>query len=150
MAEARQVGAVPRTRSRARVACTVPIVVVVGLATRGYPGQFPQVVAVYGGDTMWALAVFLLIGSLLPTWSACRVGVAACAVSLTVELSQLYHAPWLDAARGTRLGGLILGYEFLWSDLACYSAGVAIGVALDRLALTRPATRLASGRGDDR
>ena len=44
-------------------------------------------------------------------------------LSIAVELSQLYHAPWIDSIRQTTLGGLILGFGFLWSDLACYAVG---------------------------
>jgi hypothetical protein len=43
----------------------------------------------------------------------------------------LYHAGWIDAIRATRLGGLILGYGFLWSDLVCYAAGVGLGAILE-------------------
>ena len=47
--------------------------------------------------------------------------------SLDVEISQLYHAPWIDSIRRTTLSGLLLGFGFIWSDLACYAVGVAIG-----------------------
>lgn len=40
-----------------------------------------------------------------------------------IELSQLYHALWIDAIRNTTLGGLIIGFGFLWSDLVCYTIG---------------------------
>ena len=46
-------------------------------------------------------------------------------------MSQLYHAPWIDSIRHTTLGGLILGYGFLWSDLACYAVGVGLGVVIE-------------------
>ena len=42
---------------------------------------------------------------------------------LTIELSQLYQAPGLNRIRLTTLGGLLLGYIFLWSDLLCYGLG---------------------------
>jgi hypothetical protein len=44
-----------------------------------------------------------------------------------VEISQLYHAPWIDSIRQTALGGLVLGFGFLWTDLVCYSVGIFIG-----------------------
>ncbi len=53
------------------------------------------------------------------------------AFSVAIELSQLYHAPWIDSIRQTTLGGLILGFGFLWSDLACYAVGVVLGVLVD-------------------
>jgi len=46
-------------------------------------------------------------------------------------VSQLYHAPWLDAVRATRPGALALGQGFLWSDLACYAAGVGAAALID-------------------
>ena len=51
--------------------------------------------------------------------------------SVAVEVSQLYHAPWIDSIRHTTLGGLILGFDFLWSDLVCYAVGVGLGVLVD-------------------
>jgi Protein of unknown function (DUF2809) len=40
-------------------------------------------------------------------------------------------APWIDSIRQTILGGLILGFGFLWSDFACYAVGVALGVMIE-------------------
>jgi len=54
-------------------------------------------------------------------------------LSVAVELSQLYHAPWIDPIRRTTLGGLVLGFGFLWSDLACYAAGGGLGVLIEML-----------------
>ena len=55
----------------------------------------------------------------------------AVAFSAAIEISQLYHAPWIDSIRQTTVGGLILGFGFLWSDLVCYALGVAIGVTIE-------------------
>ena len=38
---------------------------------------------------------------------------------------------WIDSIRRTTLGGLALGHGFLWSDLACYAAGVGQGVVIE-------------------
>jgi hypothetical protein len=67
----------------------------------------------------------------------------ALGVAVLVELSQLVHTPWLDALRRTRAGALVLGQGFLWSDLACYAAGAAAAVLVDRAirAVTRPTPR---------
>lgn len=42
------------------------------------------------------------------------------------ELLQLYHAPWIESIRQTRIGGLALGFGFLWSDIVCYAVGVLL------------------------
>jgi len=107
------------------------LVVALGLASRRYAAVLPVFFAQYAGDTLWAQMVFVAVGFLAPRWSSRRVAVVALGVSYSVEISQLYHAPWIDSLRHTLLGGLVLGYGFLWSDLACYTVGVALGVVLD-------------------
>jgi hypothetical protein len=91
----------------------------------------PTFLAQYAGDTLWAMMAFIGVAFLAPTWSTFRLAIVAMAVSAAVEVSQFYHAPWIDAVRHWRVGGLVLGYGFLWSDLACYTVGVILGVALD-------------------
>jgi len=49
------------------------------------------------------------------------------------EVSQFYHAPWIDSIRSTTLGGLVLGFGFKLSDLVCYCVGVFVGYALSVL-----------------
>ena len=108
------------------------VVVALGLASRRYGDVLPQFIAEYAGDTLWALMVFLGICILWPGSSAWRAAVAALLISYCVEVSQLYHAAWIDTLRRTTLGRLTLGSGFLWSDLVCYTAGAAAGVVLDR------------------
>ena len=118
-------------RSRITYLITVIVVVILGLFSRQYSQLLPEFVATYAGDTLWALAAFLGIGMLFPRWSTARVVVTTLLFAFSIELSQLYHAQWIDQIRHTRLGGLILGYGFLWSDLPCYGVGVAVGCSLE-------------------
>jgi len=110
--------------------------IVLGLGSRRFASALPGFVASYAGDTLWALALFLFLGLILPHTTTGRIAVLALVISLLVELSQLYHAAWIDSVRRTTLGGLVLGFGFLWSDLACYAAGIGLGVALERIILT--------------
>jgi len=59
------------------------------------------------------------------------IAVIALTFSFSIEISQLYHALWIDALRANRLGGLILGFGFLWSDLICYTLGVGFGCLME-------------------
>ena len=108
-------------------------VVVLGLFSRRYSRLLPEFLASYAGDTLWALMAFLGIGVLFPRWSTMRVSVSAGLFAFAIELSQLYHSAWLDQTRHTRVGGLILGYGFLWTDLLCYGVGIATGCILEIL-----------------
>lgn len=125
----------PRTRLLA-LGLTV-LVVPLGLASRRKSLPWPTFFATYAGDTLWALLVFLLLRFLAPRRSALVVAAVALAFSFGIEFSQDLHTPWLDAARRTLPGRLVLGAGFLWSDLVCYSVGVLLGVGLDVALLTR-------------
>ena len=107
------------------------VVVLAGLASRRYREQLPSFLADYAGDTLWALMVFLLVSAVLAGQSLMMRTAIALGLSFLVEISQLYHAPWIDSIRQTTLGGLVLGFGFLSSDLACYSVGIAIGIVAE-------------------
>ena len=104
----------------------IALACLLGIGTRRYAHALPWFIATYAGDTLWALAAFLGIGLILPRQRTWKVAVLAMAFSVLIEVSQLYHAPWIDSIRQTTLGGLILGFGFLWSDLACYAVGVGL------------------------
>jgi hypothetical protein len=108
-------------------------VAILGLSSRRYSRLLPESLASYAGDTLWALMVFLGIGMLFPRWSTMRVSVTALLFAFSIELSQLFHSAWLDQIRRTKVGGLILGYGFLWTDLLCYGVGIGIGCILEKL-----------------
>ena len=113
------------------------------LATRSYPQYFPNIVAAFGGDTLWAFTAFIGFAILFPAWSMGRVAVAALLLSYADEVSQLYHAIWIDRIRATWAGALLLGTGFRWSDLICYTAGVMLGVVFE-VALCKILARKAS------
>ena len=120
-------------RSRITYLIAAIAVVILGLSSRRYSRVLPEFLASYAGDTLWALTAFLGIGMLFPRWSTLRVCVTALLFAFAIELSQLYHSPWVDQIRYTMVGGLILGYGFLWSDLLCYGVGITIGCTLEVL-----------------
>lgn len=105
--------------------------IVLGLASRRFGASQPAFIAEFAGDTLWALMVFLGVSVVAPSARLSSRGTVALAFACGIEFSQLHHALWIDTIRQTTLGGLILGFGFLWSDLLCYTAGVAIGVILD-------------------
>ncbi|MBL0940352.1 MAG: DUF2809 domain-containing protein [Gemmatimonadaceae bacterium] len=114
--------------------------IAVGLATRRFPTAFPAIVAEYGGDTLWAAMVFWIVSLWRRTATTRLIAIVALAVSCAVEVSQLYHALWIDAVRATRIGALALGYGFLWSDLVCYAVGVSLAALLDMTLQSRHVT----------
>src|SRR4051812_19042953 len=121
----------PPRRNRLVYACSIMIVAWLGISSRRYGDALQPFVATYAGDTLWALAVFSAIGLAFPSVGTWQAAAGAYVISALVEFSQLYHAPWIDAIRGTPLGALALGSEFVATDLACYAAGVFLGMLIE-------------------
>ena len=110
--------------------CAVAVTFV-GLASRRYQTVLPEFIGEYAGDSLWALMLFLLVSTLLAGRTLISRATISLALAFLVEISQLYHAPWIDSIRDTTLGGLVLGFGFLWIDLVCYTAGIIIGVGAE-------------------
>lgn len=108
-----------------------------GLASRGSAAALPEFVRTYAGDILWATAAYWGLSLVMPQAARARRALGAFGVAVAVEISQLFHPAWLDALRRTRPGGWLLGFGFLWSDLACYAAGVMLAMAVDSLLSAR-------------
>ena len=126
-----------QARSTAHGLLLVVVTVALGLASRRYPAVFPAFIALYAGDVLWASMVFWLLTLLRPNSDGRQLAALAFMIAVTVEVSQRYHAPWLDALRASTLGALALGQGFSWSDIACYLAGVILAAVIDWTIRTR-------------
>jgi hypothetical protein len=102
-----------------------------GLASRAWGRHLPWWLAKNLGDALYATMVFWGFGVLAPRARTWRVALAALAFCFAIELSQAYHAPWIDGVRATTPGRLVLGQGFHAFDLVCYVLGVALAVALE-------------------
>src|SRR5436190_3446739 len=112
------------TRNRIVYAIAGVVTVGLGLIWRSSLLPLSPAFTKYGGDALWALLVFLLIRFIQPSARIVLSALVALVFSICVEVSQLYHAPWIDLIRGTRLGLLILGSTFNWPDIPAYAFGV--------------------------
>ena len=117
-------------RRRIPFLCALLVLCAAGLLARRQNGVDPNFFTAYFPDAAWTMAVYCGFGLLF-----CRDArlhfPAALGVSFAVELSQLWRPPFLETLRATTLGGLVLGYGFLWSDLVCYTVGACICAAAE-------------------
>jgi hypothetical protein len=120
-------------RNRLLYGFMIIIVIILGLYSRKIDNIIPEVLNIYLGDTLWALMVFVTCGYIFKSLKTKKVGLIGIAFCYLIELSQLYHSNWIDTIRQTTLGGLVLGYGFLWSDLLAYTIGIGIGVIIELL-----------------
>ncbi len=98
------------------------------------------------GDALWATMIAWWVGALVPRARLLSRSAAAYAICAVVEVSQLYHTPWLDALRATTVGHLVLGSGFDPRDLAAYAVGVAGAGLFEVVILCLPVDSRASRR----
>ncbi|PEP48826.1 ribosomal maturation YjgA family protein [Bacillus pseudomycoides] len=118
-------------RNRLLYAILTIIVVILGLASRKFAYALPNLLNAYLGDALWALMIFIGFGFLFHKMKTKKIAFLSLLFCYGIEISQLYHADWIDNIRATTLGGLVLGYGFLWSDILAYMIGIGVGMLLE-------------------
>jgi hypothetical protein len=93
----------------------------------------PAGVQLYAGDALWALMVYWVFAFVFRQKPAIYIALMAMGFSYGIEISQLYHAPWIDAIRAKPLAALLLGYGFLWSDIISYTIGIGFGFGVEKI-----------------
>lgn len=113
------------------------VVIILGLASRKYGSFIPGFLKGNAGDTLWSIMVFFIFRTIFYNKKTKLIFIYTIAFSYAIEISQLYHAPWIDAIRATTLGGLVLGYVFSFNDLICYAVGALIADIFDKIIQSR-------------
>ena len=112
-----------------RVALLIGIVFIVPL---GYIGRYSQglglpwlqdLLGSVAYEIFWILLIAFLFPKVAPQWIAIGVCLATCGI----EFLQLWQSPFLQAARSTLLGRLVLGTTFNWLDFISYFVGSFAG-----------------------
>jgi hypothetical protein len=101
-----------------------------GLASRSAPMADWPIIGTYGGDAAWAMAAYAGWRMLLPSVDRLWIAGLAFGLATMVEISQLANWEWLNSIRDRRLGALLLGRGFLWSDLAAYAVGTVTAMII--------------------
>jgi len=115
-------------RLRITYGCLIIITIISGLLSRHF-----SFIPLFIGDILWALMIYFIVRFLFVDKPVKFVVILCLLFCYAVELSQLYKAPWINDLRHTLFGRLFLGEGFLWSDLLCYTIGVALGVWVDKI-----------------
>ena len=106
--------------------------VIAGLTVRFVPLGLPPAIVKYGGSTLWALMIYWVVSTLLPSWRIPTVALLAATLATAIEFLKLYHSSPLDAFRHTLAGVLLLGRFFSVWDLIAYWLAISIGALVDR------------------
>lgn len=116
---------------RNRILYLALIIFTIGIGLMSRASFVPQSVLPYLGDILYTLMFYFIFGFLFPEMPRAKVAMISIGLCFLIEISQLYQADWINELRANRLGGLILGFGFRWSDLLCYTIGGLWGYGLE-------------------
>ena len=119
----------------------IAVLVAFGLGSKAYSGPGEAWIRGSAGGHLLRRVWILAWLWVRPRTQVGSLTVVVTVVTCGIEFAQLWHPPWLDALRDTRVGGLLLGSTFAWSDFPAYLIGGVVGYALGRWSASR------SGRG---
>lgn len=98
-------------------------IICLGLVIRKYNDFFGSIIGKYAPDALWSSMVFFIFRLLINKRNNRFIFISTLVFSCLIELSQLYHSPWIDSLRNIKILALIIGSGFLWSDIVCYFFG---------------------------
>ncbi|GAA3515704.1 DUF2809 domain-containing protein [Aquimarina addita] len=91
----------------------------------------PELLYPYAGDYLYALMWFFIVGFIDIEIKSFRVMLISIMICYIIEFFQLYQAHWITTIRNYKLGALILGQGFLWSDIISYTFGGITGFIIE-------------------
>ena len=122
------------TIRRLTVGGLIPLVIALGLACKYYRGMGSEFINHYGpASVAYVVLLMLVVFLVLPReeWIG-RIAIGVCLGTCLLEFLQLWHPPFLQAIRATRVGQLAVGSTFSWWDFPAYFVGCLLGVPLLR------------------
>ena len=121
---------------------TIPI----GLAVRFLPLGLPWFLYKYLGSTLWAIALYWLLATLLLKVRPLILASLAITIATLLELSRLIAITPIDAFRETVAGKILLGRYFSLKNIAAYLLAIAFTAILDNSLIAPESTNSHSRR----
>ncbi len=103
----------------------IVLTIIIGLLSRS--DMIPEFIYPFLGDYLYAIMYFFIAGFVFSEMESWKIALVSIFICYAIELAQFYQADWIENIRSYKLGGLILGHSFLWSDMICYTLGRMTG-----------------------
>lgn len=118
-------------RNRRHYLLLIIATIIIGLFSRS--NFIPDSIYLYLGDFLYTIMYYFIIGFIFPKMNPVKVACASIFLCYMIEVSQLCQATWLNNIRSYKIGGLILGFGFLWSDIISYTLGGITGLVFESI-----------------
>lgn len=113
----------------------VLVSLILGVLTTKLTTPFTKIpiIANYATQGLWAAVIYWTFCLIMVNHRAGRVVLFALLFCYLMEVSQLYHAPWIDTMRTSELGGFFLGNKFSWDDIICGTVSIYICFSFEKI-----------------
>mgnify|MGYP001792987739 FL=1 len=118
---------IPFFKYRLVLLVSMIIIVPFGYIVRFSQGLNPAWLHDVLGSIAYEIFWILLFAFMLHKVSPLRIAIGVCIATCAIEFLQLWKAPFLEAARKTLPGRLVLGNTFIWADFPVYFIGSFFG-----------------------
>jgi hypothetical protein len=135
----------PHRRPLAVSLAAIAITIAAGVTVRFVHLGLPAPVVKYGGSGLWAVMIYWLCSTLMPSWPLRWSVVLSGTLGSAVELLKLYNPPWLDAFRGTLPGIILLGRIFSVRDIVTYWIAITLAAGVDHVIRRRTPAAVLTG-----
>lgn len=118
-------------RNRKLYSLLVCITIIFGLISRS--SIVPKIIYPYIGDYLYTIMCFFIFGFFLRKKEPFIIALISILFCYLIEILQLCQLHWINSIRSYKIGGLILGHGFLWSDIICYTLGGITGYIFESI-----------------
>ena len=106
------------------------ILVPLGFLTKFYQGPFETWVNNSLGGVLYVIFWSLVVFFFFPSAKPYKITGTVLIVTSMIEVLQLWHPPFLEAIRSTRIGVTLIGNSFAWLDFPHYFLGSLLAYLL--------------------
>ncbi|MEO1437685.1 MAG: DUF2809 domain-containing protein [Bacteroidota bacterium] len=125
-----------KSTKQLRIKYLFAIMITIGVGLFSRKPFIPELIYPYLGDVLYAVMFYFIVAFWIPNASIFNKLLWSIGICFAIESSQLIQSNWLNQIRQTQIGGLILGFGFLWSDLLSYTLGGFLAAGIDHKWLT--------------
>jgi len=86
----------------------------------------------YGGDFLIVILLHCLVKSFADT-PVIKTAISVLLFSYLVEISQYFHFAAILGLQHSRIALLLLGSSFSFTDILCYTFGIALVIAIEKI-----------------
>lgn len=95
-----------------------------------------MVIRPYGGDFLVVILIYCFVKAFF-NWPVLKTAVCTLIFAYAIEVSQYFHLVNILGLEHSKLARTVIGVGFSFIDLLCYTLGIILVIAIEKLRLKR-------------